>query len=138
VQTNRNTRITLRAALLVVAGLLVAACGGSKSTAASAGCKTISTKAAASTAQASGSWPYSNGDLANTRDATGSTISSANVSALAPAWTFKLTGKAAVGVAPFGALTANPIVQDGVVFIQDLDSDVYALALATGKLEWEY
>jgi outer membrane protein assembly factor BamB len=41
-------------------------------------------------------------------------------------------------VRPFGALTANPIVQDGVVYLQDLDSDVYALALATGKLEWEY
>ncbi len=136
-QSNLNTRITLRAALLIVAGLLVAACGGSKTTA-SAGCKTIRTKAAASPTRAPGSWAYSNGDLANTRDATGSTISSANVSALAPAWTFKLTGNAAVGVAPFGALTANPIVQDGVVYIQDLDSDVYALALATGKLEWEY
>jgi outer membrane protein assembly factor BamB len=29
-------------------------------------------------------------------------------------------------------------VHDGVVYIQDLDSNVYALALATGKLEWEY
>jgi outer membrane protein assembly factor BamB len=35
-------------------------------------------------------------------------------------------------------LTANPIVQNGVVYIQDLDSNVYALALATGKLDWEY
>ena len=35
-------------------------------------------------------------------------------------------------------MTANPIVQDGVVYLQDLDSNVYALALATGKLEWEY
>ena len=27
---------------------------------------------------------------------------------------------------------------NGVVYIQDLDSNVYALALATGKLQWEY
>ena len=35
-------------------------------------------------------------------------------------------------------MTANPIVQNGVVYVQDLDSNVYALALATGKLRWEY
>jgi outer membrane protein assembly factor BamB len=60
------------------------------------------------------------------------------VSRLAQAWTFKLTGKAAAGVRPVGALTANPIVQNGVVYVQDLDSNVYALGLATGRLEWEY
>jgi outer membrane protein assembly factor BamB len=86
----------------------------------------------------SGSWLYSNADLDNTRDATGSTISSANVSRLAPAWAFKLTGQAKLGVRPYGALSANPIVANGVVYLQDLDSDVYALALSTGTLEWEY
>jgi outer membrane protein assembly factor BamB len=60
------------------------------------------------------------------------------VSRLAQAWTFKLTGKAATGARPYGSLTANPVVQDGVVYLQDLDSNVYGLALATGKLEWEY
>ena len=60
------------------------------------------------------------------------------MSRLAPAWTFKLTGKAAAGVRPYGSLTANPIVQNGVVYLQDLYSNVYALALATGRLEWEY
>jgi outer membrane protein assembly factor BamB len=60
------------------------------------------------------------------------------VSKLAPAWTFKLTGTAAAGVFSTGSLTANPVVQDGVVYVQDLDSNVYALALGTGKLEWEY
>jgi outer membrane protein assembly factor BamB len=60
------------------------------------------------------------------------------VSRLGPAWTFKLTGKAATSAGPYGSLSANPIVQDGVVYLQDLESNVYALALATGKLEWEY
>jgi glucose dehydrogenase len=124
------------AALVVVAGVLVAACGGSGRP--SPGCKTIPGTVTASSAGTSGSWPYANVDLANTRDATSSTISSANVSRLTPAWTFRLTGKAADGVRPYGSLTANPIVENGVVYLQDLDSDVYALALATGKLRWEY
>jgi alcohol dehydrogenase (cytochrome c) len=137
---NRDWLIRRGAALLAAAGVLLAGCGGSGSAAASAGCTTVSTNATAATTTTtgSGSWPYSNVDLANTRDATGSTISSANVSRLAQAWTFKLTGKAALGVTPYGSLTANPIVVGGVVYVQDLDSNVYALALATGQLEWEY
>ena len=150
--TSRNRRITPSAAMVLAAALLVTACGGSgKSTGtqtgsgtgagvatASAGCKTITSNTAASTSSDSASWPYSNDDLANTRDATGSTLSSKNVSSLAQAWTYKLTGQAAIGVRPYGSLTANPIVQNGVVYLQDLDSNVYALALATGRLDWEY
>jgi len=137
-----NSRAALGVAVLVAAGLLVAACGGSGS-ATTAGCAlrtgAAATNAAASTADAgSASWPYSNADLANTRDARGSTISSANVSRLTQAWTFKLTGTAAKGIRPYGALSAAPIVRGGVVYLQDLDSNVYALALATGRLEWEY
>jgi outer membrane protein assembly factor BamB len=130
----------VRLAVAVAAGGLLAACGGPhKAAAVSDGCKTVGAHVAASTASgASGSWQYANGDLANTRDAAGSTISSANVSRLAEAWTFRLTGMAAAGAPPYGALTANPIVRSGVVYVQDLDSNVYALALATGKLEWEY
>ena len=133
-----NRRMTVSATLLVATGLLVAACGGSGSTAASSGCETITTKVAASTVGTAGSWPYANGDLANNRVATGSTISATNVSRLSPVWTFKLTGKAAAGVLTDGSLTASPIVQNGVVYLQDLDSNVYALSLATGKLQWEY
>ncbi len=60
------------------------------------------------------------------------------MSRLKPAWTFKLSGTAAAGVGGSGSLAANPIVQGGVVYLQDLDSNVYALALTSGKLEWEY
>jgi outer membrane protein assembly factor BamB len=145
---SKNTRITLSAAVVLVAVLLVTACGGSGKTtgtrtatgtaAAAAGCKTVTTNTTVSASSDSASWPYSNDDLANTRDATASTLSSKNVSSLAQAWTYKLTGEGAVGVRPYGSLTANPIVQNGVVYLQDLDSNVYALALATGKLDWEY
>src|SRR5215469_16843209 len=58
----------------------------------------------------SGSWPYPNGDLANTRDAAGSTITSANVSRLKAAWTFKLSGTAAAGVGHTGSFAAGPVV----------------------------
>src|SRR5579864_5010429 len=90
------------------------------------------------TAAPSGSWPYPNGDLGNTRNAPDSAISAANVSGLREAWAFKLTGTAAAGVAGIGSLTAPPVVQDGVVYLQDADANVYAVALATGKLKWEY
>ncbi|HVA53908.1 MAG TPA: PQQ-binding-like beta-propeller repeat protein [Acidimicrobiales bacterium] len=84
------------------------------------------------------SWPYSNGDLANTRDAAGSTITAANVSTLRERWSFSLTGKAKKNVGGYGTLAATPIVVNGVVYVQDLHSNVYALSLATGNLEWSY
>jgi len=86
----------------------------------------------------SGSWLYPNGDLANTRVATGSTITSANVSRLKEAWAFKLTGQGAANLHGAGSLAANPVVADGVVYMQDLYCNVYAISLATGKLKWEY
>src|SRR5215469_1323141 len=53
----------------------------------------------------SGAWPYPNGDLANTRDAPASTISSANVSQLQQAWTFRVTSKPDGGT---GTMTDSP------------------------------
>jgi outer membrane protein assembly factor BamB len=60
------------------------------------------------------------------------------VSQLREAWAFKLAGKAAAGVSYAGSLTAAPVVSDGVVYLQDQDANVYALALTTGRLKWEY
>jgi outer membrane protein assembly factor BamB len=129
VKTNVTTRHVSVAAVLITVSLVMAACSSTPVTV---------TNPAAPKPLASGSWPYSNGDLADTRDAAGSTITSANVSGLKQAWTFHITGTAAAGIAPYGTLSANPIVVNGVVYIQDLDANVYALALATGKLKWEY
>ena len=92
----------------------------------------------AGAARPAGSWAYPNGDLANTRDAVGSRISAANVAALREAWTFKLTGTAATGVSYAGSLAAAPVVVNGVVYLQDLYANVYAISLATGKQLWEY
>lgn len=128
--TARHTGLCV--SLLITVTTLATACGSSGQQ--SAGITSGFHGAAAP----SGSWPYPNGDMANTRDAAGSVISSANVSRLREAWTFKLTGTAAAGVSYVGAFAAAPIVTGGVVYIQDLDCNVYALDLATGKLKWEY
>jgi outer membrane protein assembly factor BamB len=130
-------------AIVIASAVLVAACGGSGSAdpsgAASAhACTVIKGSASAPGTVTSAAWPDPNGDLANTRDATSSTISTANVSRLKQAWSFKLTGTAAKTVQAYGSLTAAPIVTGGVVYIQDLHSDVYAISLQTGKLRWEY
>jgi alcohol dehydrogenase (cytochrome c) len=85
-----------------------------------------------------GSWPYPNANLANTRVAPDSLISSTNVSKLREAWTFKLTGKATESVGGYGTLAVEPVVVGGTVYLQDLHSNVYALSLATGTLDWEY
>jgi alcohol dehydrogenase (cytochrome c) len=121
--------------VLVSATGLAVGCGGSSPAPASpASANGVVPGAAAP----SGSWPYPNGDIANTRNAPQSVISAANVSRLQEAWTFKLTGKAASGVSGAGALTAGPVVAGGVAYLQDQDANVYALSLATGKLKWEY
>src|ERR1700722_2004687 len=128
-KTNLTGRRVSVAAVLATASLVTGACTSTPATV---------TNPAAAKPLASGSWPYSNGDLSNTRNAGGSTITSANVSGLKQAWTFHITGPAAAGGGSDGALSANPIVVNGVVYIQDLDANVYALTLATGKLKWEY
>src|SRR5271170_5981322 len=88
------------------------------------------TGAAGASPAAQGSWPFANGNLANTRVATDSTISLANVSRLKELWSYTLTGKAAKSDVGTGTLAANPIVVNGVVYLQDLRCDVFALSLA--------
>ena len=99
-----GARLFLPAALLVSVTTLPATTGAGSSSA------PVNTTFPGATAP-SGQWPYPNGDLANTRVAPGSVISSANVSQLREAWAFKLTGKAAAGVSYTGSLTAGPVVQ---------------------------
>ena len=123
-------RLFVPVTVLAALTLLATACSSSSP----APTSTVFHGAAAPT----GAWPYPDGDLANTRVAPDSVISAANVSQLREAWAFKLTGAAATGLSYTGSLTAPPVVQDGVVYLQDQYADVYALALATGKFKWEY
>jgi len=84
-------------------------------------------------ANAATGWPSHNYDLSNSRATTQSDINSGNVATLKKKWTFRLpyTGQ-------FGAFTSNPIVLDGIVYIQDPDSNVYALNESTGAVVWKH
>ena len=129
-------RVAIAAALLALAAAL-AGCGGSSSS--SSG----TTTAAPSHAMAgiappewaanTDGWPAHNYDLSNTRATSNSDINATNVAKLKPAWRFKLPY-----VGQFGAYASNPIVLDGVVYIQDPDSDVYALNQQTGAVMWKH
>ena len=72
--------------------------------------------------------------MANTRDVA-SAITSTNVSKLGVAWTVPLTIPTAH---TDGAYATTPVIVNGVVYLQDLDSDVYAISLATGKVLWKH
>ena len=76
-------------------------------------------------------WPSENYDLKSTRNVQSSTISADNIDQLGEAWRFPLQISA-----PYGALVANPTIVDGVVYLQDAQSNVYAIDLETGEQRW--
>jgi glucose dehydrogenase len=77
-----------------------------------------------------GEYPLPGGDLQNTRDVPGP-INSGNVSKLAKAWSVPIRGTGS-----FGTYATTPIVVGGTIYTQDIDSNVYAITLATGKVKW--
>jgi alcohol dehydrogenase (cytochrome c) len=79
-----------------------------------------------------GSWTQPNADLAGTRAVAGP-INSRTVRHLRTAWSVPI--KAPTDQWP-GAYAATPVVVGGVVYTQDLDSNVYAIDLRTGRLLW--
>jgi outer membrane protein assembly factor BamB len=83
-------------------------------------------------ASASAAWPLPNANLSSTRSAVGSSIDAANVGRLQLAWRFPLTGYQT----PSGVFASTSIAAGGRIFIQDLDSDVFALDAGTGKVAW--
>ena len=79
---------------------------------------------------AASQWPAPNQDLSNTRVAS-SKIDSGNVDQLGIAWTVPIKGGGT-----FGNYASTPIVADGVVYTQDLTSNVKAIDLETGDVKW--
>jgi len=128
VRTNTRTyqlRFTLFRRPLVVAVLpvvmvIASACSSSTST------------SSPPQATAAIEWQQANHDLANTRDASSSRITSENVSQLGVGWTYGIDGASA-----FGSLATSPLVLNGTVYLQDLKSNVYAIDFRSGKLEWQ-
>jgi outer membrane protein assembly factor BamB len=79
-----------------------------------------------------GSWPMANMNYANTRTATDSNISSKNVKELGMAWKFPIPGTGA-----FGTAASSPLIVEGIVYFQDLASNLFALDLSNGQLKWK-
>ncbi len=73
-------------------------------------------------------WPLAGHDYDNTRRATGSTITAANVSRLAAAWRATPSN--------LGALSTAPIVLGDTVYLQGSSGVVVALARDTGAVRW--
>ncbi len=81
-----------------------------------------------------GEWPAPNANLSSTREAAGSAIDTTTVSKLRVAWRFRFPTPPGFS----GVFASTPIVVGGRVFLQDLDSNVYALDLSTGRLLWRH
>jgi alcohol dehydrogenase (cytochrome c) len=128
------------AALVVAAGLIAVGCSSSSSSSSSTSACTSKRGAAVTgtappaTGQPAAGWTQPDADLASTRYVA-SAITSADVSKLGVAWTVPLTMSTAH---TDGAYATTPVIVNGVVYVQDLDSDVFAISLATGKVLWEH
>jgi glucose dehydrogenase len=104
----------LTAAIIVVLAIAISGCGSSSS---------------GENANLTGSG-YPGVDAANTRNPS-SQINSSNVSNLGVAWTVSIPG-----TSNFGSYASTPVIDKGVIYSQDLASNVQALSLDSGKALW--
>lgn len=126
-------------ALLTAAGMLAGCSGSSSSGSGTLACPSkpgtaVTGTAPAATGRPAAGWTQPGADKANTRDVA-SAITSTDVSKLGVAWTVPLTMSTAH---TDGAYATTPVVVNGVVYAQDLASDVFAISLATGKVLWTH
>jgi outer membrane protein assembly factor BamB len=73
---------------------------------------------------------YPNGDTSNTRYV-GGPIDGATVAKLQAAWSLPLTAKS-----QYGSYSSTPIITGGVIYSEDLASNVQAVDLKSGKVLW--
>ncbi len=133
-------------ALLAAASLAVGGCASSTPNASASNCaaKHAATGAAgsvpgsAANPAVAASWTLPGANLQNTR-AVASTITSANVSKLGVAWCVPIESTGVAGSAGYtDGYSTTPVVVDGVVYTQDIESNVMAIKLATGKVLWTH
>jgi outer membrane protein assembly factor BamB len=77
-------------------------------------------------------WPAPQANLSNHRAASNSAITAANVASLDVAWSFPVKATGA-----FGGMTCTPIVAGQAVYVQDMQSNVFALDRDSGSVIWE-
>jgi outer membrane protein assembly factor BamB len=75
-------------------------------------------------------WP--NLDQAATREAEGE-IKGSNVSSLKQAWSLPAKAQST-----YGAYAASPVISNGVIYMQDLESRVQAISLESGEVQWSW
>ncbi|HEY2441866.1 MAG TPA: PQQ-binding-like beta-propeller repeat protein [Streptosporangiaceae bacterium] len=134
--------------LLLAASLAVGGCG-TGGTSGATGCvakhpaaSQASSAPAGSPGPAAGAaaaaWTLPGGNLQNTRDVA-SSISSSNVATLGVAWCVPVESTGASRAAGLSdGYATTPVVVNGVVYTQDLESNVMAIRLATGKVLWTH
>jgi hypothetical protein len=76
-------------------------------------------------------WPLAHHDYNNSRTASNGNIFADNVSTLGIAWSFDISANQTI-VPPAG----SPLIFEGTVYYQDLQSNVYALNAFSGSLIW--
>jgi outer membrane protein assembly factor BamB len=108
----------LLALVLVVGALVVVGCGSSSSSSSS------------SNVSFTGDG-QPNIDLAGSREAK-SEINSSNVTQLQQAWSIPVKGQ---GI--YGSYASTPVIANGIVYSQDLESNVSAIELESGEVLWE-
>jgi outer membrane protein assembly factor BamB len=79
-----------------------------------------------------GTWSLPNGDLAGTRYAAGSRIGTENVGHLRVRWRFRFMGHPGFS----GIFASTPVADGDTVYIEDLESSVFALRRSTGSVRW--
>jgi alcohol dehydrogenase (cytochrome c) len=127
------------ATLVVAAALIAGGCSSSSGSSSTLACSSkpgtaVTGTAPAATGRAAAGWTQPGADLSNTRYVA-SAITSADVSKLGVAWTVPLTISTAH---TDGAYATTPVLVNGVVYAQDLESNVMAISLATGKVLWTH
>jgi outer membrane protein assembly factor BamB len=115
---SNRVAIALAVALVVVLGAL-SGCGGSSSSGGGGGGSELTGNA------------YPGVDTANSRFVKGP-ITSSSANQLEQAWTLPLTAEST-----YGAYASTPVVANGVLYSQDLESNVQAISLESGDVLWE-
>lgn len=132
----RHRRAGRAVAVFVAIALVIAACSGNDDSADSGAARSNDPGVAVvppEVADAEADWPLPGRDYANSRARSDSVITADNVADLEVAWSVPLPGAAA-----FGNASTTPLVLGDTVYVQDLQSNVYAIDLATGELRWTH
>jgi outer membrane protein assembly factor BamB len=116
--------------LLVIA--LLAGCGGGSSSSTSGEGGSSTPSGEDGTSQVAKDPAFPGVDLANSRFVSGGPINRETAPELEEAWKVPSSAQGT-----YGAYAASPVITDGIVYMQDLESNVAAFNLETGELIWE-